>query len=428
MRCRNNSKSDFKKARTAAIGRWGARDRVGLCDVPPFRIRLADRPSEPGLFANPTWLVIGILVAVRLTIWLGIVEGRVLSDPDVSRFHQIATSEGLPYRDFEVEYAPAETIAIELLAGGDRGATAVRLAVVALVCDLLAFGGLWYGWGRRTAALYLLIGLPLVPFIYLRFDPLVVALAVWGVALAHRGRERSGGATLAFAALTKLWPLVVAPAFLKERHERAARWFAGVFAAGVTAWVAIGGIDGIRQVVSFRGATGWEVESTIGSIVWLVTGGPVRLEAGASRTGTIPGWSRLLLLALLVAALIAIWTRARDRDAEPAGGPALAAVGALLALSPLFSLQYALWIAPWSAIAWTDPRTARWGRIGFVVTLLTGVLAFFYIWIDANQWNLLVMRWIVIAFLLIRDGLCAWLAVGWIMFGRSGNPVEAVSA
>ena len=372
--------------------------------------------------------MIGILIAVRLLVGLGIAEGRgVLTDPDVSRFHQIATSEGRPYRDFDVEYAPAETIAIELLAGGDRRATAVRLGAVSLVCDLLAFGGAWYGWGRRTAALYLLIGLPLIPFIYVRIDPLVVALAVWGVALACRGRERAGGATLALAAMTKLWPLVVAPMFVTDRRGRAARWFAALFASGMVAWVAFGGLDGIRQVLSFRGATGWEVESTVGSIVWLVTGGPVRLEAGASRTGTIPGWSRPLLLALLIAALLAIWTRARDRDVDAAGGPALAAVAALLTLSPLFSLQYALWIAPWSAVAWTDPRTARWGRIGFAVTLLTGLLAFFYIGIDATRWNLVAVRWTVIGLLLVRDGLCAWLAVGWIAFGRSEIRAEVSS-
>lgn len=224
--------------------------------------------------------------------------------------------------------------------------------------------------------------------------------------------------------MTKLWPLVVAPAFVVERYERAMRWFAGVFAACLAAWFAYGGLDGINQVLSFRGATGWEVESTIGVIVWLATGGPIRHEAGANRIGSIPDWSRVALLVLLIAALIAIWTRARDRDVDAAGGPALAAVATLLALSPLFSLQYALWIVPWAAVAWTDPRTARWGRLGFAVTLLTGVLVFFYIEIDPDQWHL-PMGWMAIVLLLIRDGLCLWIAAGWIASGRSRKPVEA---
>lgn len=378
-------------------------------------IRLADRPSEPGLFANPTWLVIGVLLAVRLLMVVAAAESRsVASDADISRFRQIATADGRPYRDTEVEYAPAETIVIELLARGDPGSTAVRLAVFALACDLFAFAGLRYGWGRRPAALYLLIGLPLVPFIYSRLDPLVVALAILGLALARHGRERSGGATLALGALTKLWPLVVAPALLIERRMRAARWFGFSFAAGIAAWIAYGGVDAIRQVVSFRGATGWEIESTVGSIVWLFTGGPVRIESGAPRVGEIPGWSRVVLLLVLVAVLAAIWARARDRRVDPAGSPSLAAVAALLCLTPLFSLQYALWIAPWAAIAWSDERTARIGRIGFTISLLTGIVAFLFDLIEPAQGSLLSVRLGVSGLLLLRDGLCVWIAVAWL--------------
>jgi Glycosyltransferase family 87 len=379
-------------------------------------IRLADRPSEPGLFANPTWLVIGVLVAVRVLVCVGAAQGiGAITDTDVGRFHQIAISEGRPYRDFDVEYAPVETISIELLAGGDRRAAAARLAVVSLVCDLLAFGGVWYGWGRRAAALYLLIGLPLVPFIAVRLDPLVVALAVWGLASARHGRDRTGGATLAVAGLTKLWPLVIAPALLIERRPRAARWFACLFVAGIGAWIAYGGTDAIRQVVSFRGATGWEIESTVGSIVWLLTGGPVRIEGGAPRVGQIPGWSRPLLLLVLIAVLVAIWARTRGRRVDAAGAPSLAAVAALLALSPLFSLQYASWLAPWAAVAWTDVRTARMGRIGLSISLLTGILAFLYNQIDPAQGGLLSVRLGVGGLLLLRDGLCVWIAVAWLL-------------
>ena len=369
--------------------------------------------------------MIGVLLAVRLLMGLAAGDSRsVISDADIGRFHQIATSQGRPYRDFDVEYAPAETIAIEALAGGGLVSTAVRLAALALTCDLLAFAGLWYGWGRRPAALYLLIGVPLVPCIYSRLDPLVVMLAIWGLALARRRRERAGGGVLALAGLTKLWPLVVAPALLIERRTRAARWFACLFAAGVVAWIAYGGVDAVRQVVSFRGATGWEIESTVGSIVWLLTGGPVRLEGGAPRVGEIPGWSRAMLLLALAAVLVAIWGRARGRHVDAAGAPSLAALAALLALAPVFSLQYALWLSPWAAIAWIDERTARIGRIGFAISLITGLLAFLYVRIEPTQWNLQSVRWIVIGLLLVRDGLCAWIVVAWL---RRDPSMEALA-
>jgi hypothetical protein len=370
--------------------------------------------------ANPTYVVIGVLLAVRLLMCFVAAESRsVISDADITRFRQIATADGRPYRDLEVEYAPAETIVIELLARGSVRSTAVRLAFFALACDLLAFAGLWYGWGRRPAVLYLLIGLPLVPFIYSRLDPLVVMLAIWGLALARRGRERGAGAALAIAGLTKLWPLVVAPAFLIERRMRAARSFACLFAAGIAAWIVYGGVDAIRQVASFRGATGWEIESSIGAIVWLFTGDPFRAERGAPRIGEIPAWSRPLLLLVLVAVLVAIWARARNRRVDAAGAPSLAAICALLALSPVFSLQYAMWIAPWAAITWTDARTARLGRIGFAISLLTGLLSFLYGRIDPTEINVLSVRWSLIGLILLRDGLCAWIAVMWLRRDRA---------
>lgn len=117
-------------------------------------IHPADRTFQPGLFANPTYAVIGLLLAVGLLMGVAAADSRsVLARVDIARFHQIATSEGRPYRDFEVEYAPAETIAIGSIAGGDVRNTAERLPTLAFVCDLLAFAGLWYGWdaGRQRS-------------------------------------------------------------------------------------------------------------------------------------------------------------------------------------------------------------------------------------------------------------------------------------
>jgi glycosyl transferase family 87 len=376
------------------------------------------------LLADPTRIVIGLLIAVRLIVaGLGVVEARGVGgnlDVDVTRFHQIATSDGRPYRDFDVEYAPVETVAIEIFAGGDRRQTAVRLAVISLACDVLAFAAIGWGWGRRASSLYLLIGLPLVPFIYFRLDTLVVALAVWGLALARRGASRSGGLLFGMAALTKLWPLVLAPSLFIQRRWRALRWFLAVFGAGVVAWTAYGGPGAIRQVVSFRGATGWEVASTIGVVSWLLTGGPVRLESGASRVGSIPGWSGGVLLVLLVAALVRIWTNPRGRLMDDAGARSLAALGVLLVLAPVFSLQYALWIVPWAAIAWTHPDTTSAGRLAFGVTLLTGCLALFFLAVDAEGWSLAAVRWIAIGLLVVRNGLCACLAIPWLAPARIG--------
>ena len=131
-----------------------------------------------------------------------------------------------------------------------------------------------------------------------------------------------------------------------------------------------------------------------------------------------------MLLLALAAVLVAIWARARGRHVDAAGAPSLAALAALLALAPVFSLQYALWLSPWAAIAWIDERTARIGRIGFAISLITGLLAFLYVRIEPTQWNLQSVRWIVIGLLLVRDGLCAWIVVAWL---RRDPSMEALA-
>ena len=99
------------------------------------------------------------LVAIRMAI-LGHTVSEVTSQPVtdvyVLRIEQIASSPGTPYRDFPVEYMLAENVVIQLIGGSGAEATAIRLAFIASAADLAAAAGMWWGWGRRPAALYLL--------------------------------------------------------------------------------------------------------------------------------------------------------------------------------------------------------------------------------------------------------------------------------
>ena len=386
-------------------------------------------PARRGLLSNPSGVMIGLLIGVRVLIAgldLGH-TGGLSDDVDVRRFVQIVDTPGRAYRDFPVEYMPLELIAIHGLVGGSLDGTFQRVVALSLLCDLLAFAGIWYGWGKRPAALYLVFGLPLLTFLYFRFDPVAVAMAVWGFALARRGRDDSGGAVLAAAALTKLWPIALLPALAIERRWRAGAWAAGVLILGGALWIAYGGVDAIHQVATFRGATGWEVESTIGDLVWIVTGGPIRLEAGSTRVGVIPGWARAGLSLLLVAAIVAVWRVAARRwpagdgplGPGSLGGPALAALGALLALSPLFSIQYAAWIVPWAALAATstDRKIARYG---FGAVLLTGVIAMELVSLEGSPsaWEFSVAQSVI----LVRNAICLALPL---IYLRSTSPRAA---
>jgi hypothetical protein len=161
---------------------------------------------------------------------------------------------------------------------------------------------------------------------------------------------------------------VVAPALALERRWRALQTAAIAATVGLAGWLALGGLDAVRQVSTFRGATGWEVDSTIGAIVW-ARSGQVRFESGANRTGLVPPWGPFALGLLTAALVTAVWLLARRRRQRPAGAPALTAVAALLVCAPLFSPQYVAWLLPWAAIA-----GGRWARATAVPLVLTGGL------------------------------------------------------
>ena len=209
-------------------------------------------------------------------------------DSDVQRFSTLSVAAGTPYRDYAVEYAPVELGVIRLIGSADARVTGTRLVVVCFLLDLLAFAGMWTGWGRRIAIAYLWLGVPLLVLGYLRLWYLPVALAVWGFALVRKGRPNVAGVVAALAVFAKLWPLALAPAFFAETRRRSLAFvLAGV--VGGIGWLLLGGIGGVRQVLSFRSATGWEVESTVGALVWVFGGGEPRWEQGAVRVGFVAG-------------------------------------------------------------------------------------------------------------------------------------------
>src|SRR5439155_9659841 len=152
--------------------------------------------------------------------------------------------------------------------------------------------------------------------------------------------------------------------------------------------------------------------STVGVWVWIATGGPVRLEAGAPRVGTAPDWATASLALLLLLALAGIWFLAWRRKRGAFGAAAVAAVGALLACSPLFSLQYAAWLLPWGAVAWVD-GDRRFAAIVAAITVLTAVLFTAY---QPDRVGL-VQR-----LLLCRHTLLIAVPVGSVLAGPSNAP------
>ena len=300
---------------------------------------------------------------------------RVLS-ADASRYHTIAQSRGVPYRDFDVEYPPLTLGAVELLNGTEAADTAKQVGAFSLI---LAFGiaaVLLLQWKERAALWFLGLSVPLALFVYLRLDLLSVALALLSIALLRWNRDRAAGVTLGLAVFAKVWPLAIAPLFLVERRWRALWWLAGTVVVGFAAWIPWAGWDAPVQVATFRGAHGWQIESLVGAIVLTFTGAREHVETGAVRVGTAPHWAEGLLLAAGIVVIVVAWTKWR-------GGPestdrwavrAAVAVAVVLLVSPILSPQYVVWLLPWMALAALEDR--RLGVLTLVVTILTTLIWF----------------------------------------------------
>ena len=121
-------------------------------------------------------------------------------------------------------------------------------------------------------------------------------------------------------------------------------------------WVAWSGFSGITDVLTFRGATGWDIESSVGSAWHLLEPASKRLESGAVRVGhSIP----LLSVAMFVVSMpVAAWAIWRGAHTRRIGTGWVAGLGAILCCSALLSPQFLGWLLPAAAIAWATRSTS----------------------------------------------------------------------
>ncbi len=373
---------------------------------------MSHAPAErSGFLQRPaTWAIVA-LVAVRVLV-LAVILARAGAigslDADISRAFRIATSPAVPYRGFPVEFMPIQTAVDRLLAGGTIAAATVRIAVLAFVADLAAAAAMSWGWGRRQAATYLLVGLPLLGFLYLRFDLVAVALSIWSLALLRQRREEPAGALLGLAVMAKLWPIALVPLFAFRRARRGLLVGAAVCLVLGAWWYLSGGVKGPFQVLSFRDTRGWHVESVVGSILWVLRGSAYR-EADAVRIGDAALWAKAALFAGLVATQVVVWRRAARDRRDPFGAATLASVAALAVFTPVFSLQAAAWLLPFVALALDGDHDERHtAGVATVALVLTGVIG--VVWRDHAAVPAGWIAWLV----LLRNLVWIDIVVSWV--------------
>ncbi len=298
--------------------------------------------------------VLSAVLVLSITNW----NRRTFIVGDNRRYHEIAHAPGLAYRDHDVEYPPLTAAFIEVVAAPSRYSMSGKILVITqLIADLTVAAALAWGWNRRVAIAWLALLVPLLRdgWIFARIDLITSALAVTGLAAARRRMERTGGVLIGLGVLAKLYPALLVPGLIVRGRRRATAAAVATTAVGALVWLAVGGLAGFRQVLTFRGAKGWQIESTIGALVLAFTRGPMSVEAGAARVGTEPGWAKAALAVALVGSLAWAWKwqrRAEPERAETYG--AIVMIGALMVLSPILSPQYLVWILPFIAIVWSD--------------------------------------------------------------------------
>ena len=345
------------------------------------------------------WALVGLLVAVRIgaivvLMRTGVADEHSVLGGDTRRYGEYFTTAGTPYRDFAVEYPPLTLGLAYVLHRPSLFTNLWLLAGSQLLCELGIAAVLGRTWGRRTAIAYLLLGTPMVcfPFPYVRIDLFSVLLAVSGVALLRRRHEAMGGAVLAAAVFAKVWPLVLAPALLVRRQWRGGAVWALTGLVGLVAWVGWVGTEGVRQVATFRGASGWQIESFPGLVIHMSDPGASRVEQGAWRTAaSVPGWAKVAMAVAVGLVVVRAWTwaaraaAARRELAVDAYAP-LAALMALLVFAPIISPQYVLWFVPFAAIAAAaGDRTVGWITLGVTATT-TFVLASIHAQVEGARW------------------------------------------
>ena len=293
----------------------------------------------------------------------------------------------LPYRDFLFEYPPlaAPLLALAGLAGTaldtyELAFAALTFVIAGVVVWLTGALGERTGGDRRVALVGSALALLLCgALIQTRFDLAPLALTVAALVLLCRSRPRAAFAVLGLGALTKGFPLVVAPValvWLVARGDgRAALHGAGVLAATLVI-VAGGAIalspDGFSDFLEYHLDRPAQVESSpavaVTALETLGIGEAVPEKSFSSaglrhpQSGLVIGLFTGLLAGTvaLIAASMATRGPPSARDLVLAS---FAAVAAFAVLGKVFSPQFMIWVAPLTALA------ASWRMYPLAATL-----------------------------------------------------------
>jgi uncharacterized membrane protein len=320
-------------------------------------------------------VALGLLAAGwALTLWVPPWSADSVNDLFVYRsFARPVLAGGLPYRDVFLEYPPLASMAIALpgIPGTDAdtfrfafaGWTLLLGAAVVLLCGAIAART---GGDRRRALLAAAL-MPLIAGALLRthFDLAPVALTLAGLLLLCMERPRAGLAVLGLGAMTKFFPLLVAPvalAWLVGRGRTREAWQGAAVLAGVVALTCALAVaaspDGVLDAVRYHSGRPVQIESTpaLALLALDKAGLGDALSVASHRSDGLVHPADGFVTAVLVAVLLAVLAMlallvARRPDPRSLVLTSLGAVTAFVVLGKVLSPQFVIWMLPLGALA-----------------------------------------------------------------------------
>ena len=366
----------------------------------------------------PIWILTAALLVHAVAFTVSAIESPEPAG-DFDRYYEIGSTAGRPYVDYQVEHPIATLLVFKSLARLPRGRASFGLGVVVLdlVGDVIILASLAWGWGLIAAAYFAVTVAPVIGLFFNRIDAWSTAAAVLAVVGWRRNHPLLLGVALAVGGAFKLWPLVLSPLLIVPWRDRRSLTALAAFAAtaaalaGAALWIA--GTNSVLQVLTFRGATGWQIEGLVGNVLRLGSSRTLRLESGSWRIGATSG--PISVAMFLAAAPICLWSSWRGARMNRIGAGWLASVSALLLLSALLSAQFVIWLAPGAAIAWTDGHK-RSAIMATLVVLATQLFYSFYMFVLHSRTPALLL-------VLLRNVVLVALAVSAIAdLARSPSP------
>lgn len=326
-------------------------------------------PDLPGSQRPRTsWRRLAVVWVVARVIVFGAWAGFGLTTQgDVlyywARLRLMAT--GAPLSRTLVEYPTPVVWFLDVpywLSGQSRPVYVVVFVVSMLVLDLLFAVALWRAGGTRRAfavLFWVVFTFVMGPTTYMRFDLVPAVLGGLAVLSLLARREGLSGSLVGLGAAFKLWPALLWPGTLGERHGRARSALGFLAVGGGLAVVSLvaGGWSRLFSPLVWQQARGLQIESVWATPLMLVRAlAPGRYEVALSRwqayeitgdgtSAALAASSVATLLGyLVIVATYVLWLRRRDRNVVEAALIMVLVVTVTIVTNKTFSPQYMMWV------------------------------------------------------------------------------------